>query len=58
MLEKGQFNNRKIAMWALTIQSYNCRIEYVKGTNNISDIMSRAPEGSAQNNKYSSEPEL
>ena len=58
MLEKGQFNNRKIARWILTIQSYNCKIVYVKGKNNVSDIMSRAPEGSAQDNQYGNEPEF
>ncbi|MCG8033371.1 MAG: DDE-type integrase/transposase/recombinase [Candidatus Thiodiazotropha taylori] len=37
--------NKKIQLWALGISGYNCRIEYIKGTDNsCADLLSRIPE--------------
>lgn len=36
--------NRKIQMWSLALQGYNCKIEYVAGDTNVSaDLLSRLP---------------
>ena len=36
--------NKKIQMWALGIAWYNCKIEYIPGTDNTcADLLSRAP---------------
>ncbi len=34
--------NRKVQLWALSIAGYDCTIEYVRGTDNCSDLLSRA----------------
>ena len=58
LLDKPHISSRKIGHWLLTIQSYNCKIVYIKGESNISDILSRVPEGSAQENNNGKEPEI
>ena len=41
-LFSSEMKNRKIQIWAMAISSYNCRIEYIKGTNNEqADMLSR-----------------
>ena len=37
--------NKKIQLWALGIAGYNCKIEYIKGTDNsCADLLSRIPQ--------------
>ncbi|XP_060071985.1 uncharacterized protein LOC132551825 [Ylistrum balloti] len=36
--------NRKIQLWALSLSGYNCRVEYIPGTENTcADLLSRSP---------------
>ena len=43
-LLQSQNQNKTIQQWALTIGSYNCNIEYVKGVDNCcADLLSRSP---------------
>ena len=36
--------NKKIALWALSLSGYNCTIEYIKGKENVlADMLSRLP---------------
>ena len=36
--------NKKISLWALSIAGYNCKIEFLKGTDNsVADLLSRVP---------------
>ncbi|OOZ03087.1 hypothetical protein BOW22_11585, partial [Solemya velum gill symbiont] len=41
-LLESPMKNRKIQLWALSMASYNCKIEYLKGTENVcADLLSR-----------------
>ena len=43
-LFSAEQKNRRIQAWSLTIGSYNCNIEYIKGTENVcADLLSRSP---------------
>ena len=43
-LFSAEQKNRRIQAWSLTIGSYNCKIEYIKGTENVcADLLSRSP---------------
>lgn len=54
----SQFNNRKIASWALTIASYNIDIEYLPGKHNlIADLLSIRQKGSEDKVKTEQGPE-
>ena len=35
--------NKKIQLWALCMAGYNCRVQYAKGSDNPSDLLSRVP---------------
>ena len=52
--------NKKIQLWALGISGYNCRIEYIKGTDNsCADLLSRIPQSAGltqENDTY--EPDI
>ena len=38
----AKHKNRRIEMWAMTIQNYNCKIEYLRGKDNLTaDLLSR-----------------
>ena len=42
---ESPIQNKKIALWALSISGYNCRIEYLAGTENtVADLLSRVPD--------------
>ena len=53
--------NKRVQMWALTIQGYNATISYIKGSSNtLADLLSRHPnprEGK-QGQETSAEPEI
>ena len=43
-LFSAEQKNRRCQLWAMTINSYNCRIEYLKGESNLTaDLLSRSP---------------
>ena len=43
-LLSSEQKNRRLQAWALTIGSYNCQIEYLKGSDNVcADLLSRRP---------------
>ena len=43
-LLESPMQNRKIQQWALTLSGYNCKVEYIKGQNNVlADMLSRLP---------------
>ena len=43
-LFSAEQKNRKIQAWALNVNSYNCKIKYLKGTENVmADLLSRSP---------------
>ena len=52
--------NKKIQLWALGIAGYNCKIEYIKGTDNsCADLLSRIPQSAGltqENDTY--EPDI
>ena len=49
-LLKSQIQNKTIQQWALTISSYNCTIEYIKGIDNsCADLLSRSPPETEEN---------
>ena len=52
--------NKKVQLWALGISGYNCRIEYIKGTDNsCADLLSRIPQSAGltqENDAY--EPDI
>ena len=49
-LFSAEQKNRRIQSWALTIGSYNCTIEYLKGTENVcADLLSRSPPANEEN---------
>lgn len=53
-LLKSPMQNKKIQMWALGIAGYNCKIEYIAGSeNSCADLLSRV----AQNDAMSQEKE-
>ena len=42
-LFSAELSNRKYQAWALKIAAYNCKIQYIKGTNNVcADLLSRS----------------
>ena len=41
--------NKKIQLWALCMAGYNCKVQYVKGSDNPSDLLSRVPTRKCQN---------
>ena len=44
--------NKKIQLWALSIASYNCKIEYISCKKNIiADFLSRPPNTKITNNQ-------
>ncbi|VDI83415.1 Hypothetical predicted protein [Mytilus galloprovincialis] len=46
--------NKKLQLWALGIASYNCKIEWLAGTDNtIADYLSRRPPGQEGNQNQS-----
>ncbi|CAG2216830.1 unnamed protein product [Mytilus edulis] len=46
--------NKKLQLWALGIESYNCKIEWLAGTDNtIADYLSRRPPGQEGNQNQS-----
>ena len=43
-LFSAEQKNRRVQLWAMTINSYNCNIEYLKGSSNLTaDLLSRSP---------------
>ena len=43
--------NKKVSLWALTISSYRCKIEFLKGSeNSVADLLSRVDDNTSQNN--------
>ena len=43
--------NKKVSPWALTISSYHCIIEFLKGSENlVADLLSRVDDNMSQNN--------
>ena len=43
-LLESPIQNKKISLWALSIGGYNCKIEYLAGTDNsVADLLSRVP---------------
>ena len=53
--------NKKIQLWALGIAGYNCKIEYIAGTDNsCADLLSRIPQdvGLTQEDNESYEPDI
>ena len=52
-LFSAEQKNRRIQAWSLTIGSYNCNIEYIKGTENVcADLLSRSPPKDEDNGTY------
>ena len=44
-LLNSDVKNRRVALWSLTIASYNCKIEYLpSGSNSVADLLSRVPK--------------
>ena len=41
--------NKKIQLWALCMAGYNCTVQYVKGSDNPSDLLSRVPTRKCKN---------
>ena len=41
--------NKKIQLWALCMAGYHCKVQYVKGSDNPSDLLSRVPTRKCQN---------
>lgn len=54
--------NKKIQLWALSLSGYNCKVEYIKGTeNHCADLLSRIPHAKAKSideNEIDSEPDI
>lgn len=51
--------NKKIQLWALGIAGYNCKIEYVAGTDNsCADLLSRVSKGALPNDESDYEPDI
>ena len=47
-LLESPMQNRKVSLWALSIAGYNCKIEYLAGTeNSVADLLSRVPPDTA-----------
>ena len=43
-LLESPMQNKKISLWALSIAGYNCKIEYLRGSDNsVADLLSRIP---------------
>jgi hypothetical protein len=41
---ESPMQNKKIQLWALSIAGYNCKVEYVAGTDSlVADLLSRMP---------------
>lgn len=44
---ESTMQNKKIQLWVLDITGYNCKIEYIAGTENTcADLLSRTPQNS------------
>ena len=58
-LLESPMQNKKIQLWALGIAGYNCKIEYVAGTDNsCADLLSRVPKDALPNNESDYEPDI
>ena len=50
-LLESPMQNKKVSLWALTISSYRCKIEFLKGSeNSVADLLSRVDDNMSQNN--------
>ena len=50
-LLESPMQNKKVSLWALTISSCRCKIEFLKGSeNSVADLLSRVDDNRSQNN--------
>ena len=58
-LLESPMQNKRIQMWALSIAGYNCKIEYIKGTDNTcADLLSRVPKEEGEAEPEHVEPDI
>ena len=51
--------NRRVQSWVMSINSYNCTIEYLKGTDNVTaDLLSRSPTDEVELSEDNGETEM
>lgn len=56
---ESPIQNKKIQLWALSIAGYNCKIEYVAGTDNsVADLLSRMPHNAIADETVEYSPDL
>ena len=58
-LLESPIRNKTISLWALSIAGYNCKIEYLAGTDNsVADLLSRVPHLTTDQNELLNDPDI
>jgi hypothetical protein len=56
---ESPMQNKKIQLWALSIAGYNCKVEYVAGTDNsVADLLSRMPSSAMTHDEIDCDPDI
>ena len=58
-LLESPIRNKKISLWALSFAVYNCKIEYLTGTDNsVADLLSRVPHLTTDQTELLNDPDV